>query len=48
MAGGCAPSLVAREGRCYQWSPLDGAELELPCTQPNLKARFICETQTVR
>ena len=24
LAGSCTPSLVSREGRCFQWSPLDG------------------------
>ena len=24
LAGSCTPSLISREGRCYQWSPLDG------------------------
>ena len=41
--GSCAPSLLARAGRCYQWSPVDGSELELACNTDNLKARFVCE-----
>ena len=24
LAGSCTPSLLSRQGRCYQWSPLDG------------------------
>ena len=24
FSGSCTPSLISREGRCFQWSPLDG------------------------
>jgi len=44
--GSCTPSLLARNGRCYQWSPLDGSESELPCNTENLKTRFICEEKS--
>ena len=43
--GGCAPSLIARDGYCYQWSPIDEEELKIPCRIPGLKARFICEQE---
>jgi len=43
LRGSCSPSLIARNGKCYQWSPVDGQELELPCNTENLKARFVCE-----
>ncbi|XP_023341833.1 uncharacterized protein LOC111711669 [Eurytemora carolleeae] len=43
VRGGCAPSLVARRGHCFQWNPLDGSEIEIPCNHPDLKARFICQ-----
>nr|ACO10895.1 MFS-type transporter C6orf192 [Caligus rogercresseyi] len=42
--GGCAPSLI-RKGynECYQWSPLDGSEMKIPCRQWEITMRFICE-----
>merc|ERR1711988_2003410 len=43
LRGSCTPSLLSREGRCYQWSPVSGEELEMPCDTENLKSRFICE-----
>lgn len=41
--GGCAPSLLHRQGRCYQWSPVDGSETEVPCRQWQHRMRFVCE-----
>lgn len=29
ILGSCTPSLIARKGRCYQWSPLDGLVINL-------------------
>ena len=29
VLGSCTPSLIARKGRCYQWSPLDGLVINL-------------------
>ena len=43
IIGGCAPSLIAREGFCYQWSPVDGVETLVPCNLTDMKARFICD-----
>jgi len=48
LRGGCAPSLVVRLGRCFQWSPLDGGEVELPCDRWEFTTRFICEMESVR
>ena len=25
LKGSCTPSLIARNGKCYQWSPIDGS-----------------------
>ena len=41
--GGCAPSLVRRENQCYQWSPIDGSEMEIPCGRNDITMRYICE-----
>nr|XP_040583651.1 uncharacterized protein LOC121132330 [Lepeophtheirus salmonis] len=44
VRGGCAPSLI-RKGydKCYQWSPIDGSELQIPCRRWEVEMRFICE-----
>merc|ERR1712109_66348 len=44
----CAPSLLARDGSCYQWSPVDGSETKIPCNSSQLKTRFICEEDEYR
>ena len=41
LAGGCSPSLVARDGSCYQWSPLDGGEQETPWSVLSPQLHFI-------
>ena len=43
LAGSCTPSLIARHGSCYQWSPVDGQETRVPCNTEGLKARFVCQ-----
>ena len=47
-SGSCAPSLLARDGSCYQWSPVDGSETKIPCNSSQLKTRFICEEDEYR
>ena len=41
--GGCAPSLLRRDNKCYQWSPIDGKEMEIPCKRWDVTMRYICE-----
>eukprot|EP00090_Calanus_glacialis_P002931 TRINITY_DN12143_c0_g1_i1.p1 TRINITY_DN12143_c0_g1~~TRINITY_DN12143_c0_g1_i1.p1 ORF type:complete len:149 (+),score=27.60 TRINITY_DN12143_c0_g1_i1:189-635(+) len=43
LKGSCTPSLIARHGSCYQWSPVDGQETRVPCNTEGLKARFVCQ-----
>ena len=43
--GGCAPSLLYRDNLCYQWSPMDGSEVEIPCKRWEVTMRFICEVK---
>ena len=39
---GCSPSLLYKNGKCQQWSPVDGNVQEIPCDWKT-KMRFICE-----
>ena len=41
--GGCAPSLIRRGQTCFQWSPLDGSEMEIPCRRWEVTMRYVCE-----
>lgn len=41
--GGCAPSLIRRDEKCFQWSPVDGSEMEIPCKRWQVTMRYICE-----
>ena len=41
--GGCAPSLLRKESKCFQWSPIDGSEIEIPCRRWDVTMRYICE-----
>ena len=41
--GGCAPSLLWRDNKCFQWSPIDGTEAEIPCKRWEVTMRYICE-----
>lgn len=41
--GGCAPSLLWRHNKCFQWSPIDGTEVEVPCKRWEVTMRFVCE-----
>ena len=41
--GGCAPSLLWRHNKCFQWSPIDGTEAEVPCRRWEVTMRFVCE-----
>ena len=40
--GGCTPSLLNKNGKCRQWSPIDGSTVEITCDW-RTKMRFICE-----
>ena len=42
LSRGCSPSLLYKDGKCQQWSPLDGHVVEIPCDWKT-KMRFICE-----
>ena len=42
LSRGCSPSLLYKDGKCQQWSPLDGDVVEIPCDWKT-KMRFICE-----
>ena len=43
--GTCAPSLIRRNDQCYQWSPIDGSEQEIPCKRWEVTMRYICEVK---
>ena len=40
--GGCSPSLLYKDGKCRQWSPIDGSVVDIPCDW-RTKMRFVCE-----
>ena len=46
--GGCAPSLLWRGNKCFQWSPLSGGEAEVPCRRWDITQRFVCEMKDFR
>ncbi|XP_059087076.1 uncharacterized protein LOC131883590 isoform X2 [Tigriopus californicus] len=43
LRGRCAPSFLHRDNKCFQWSPLDGSEVEIPCRKWEIQMRYICE-----